>query len=229
VWSDSELGWVLKEQDYVLERGTDFDEVILAIPPAALGDMLHAVSEQARSWLQLSTVATMSEQLWLKRTPEELGYHGAPAVHGHLEGPLDTWADLSHILAHEDWGTDSPAGLIYACGALSERADASERDRFSARLDDGLRWAMPQLSKNDVVRRYRRLNVHGSERYHQSLPGQVRLRPRVTDTGLSNLLVVGDWVRTGIDAGCVEAAVVSGRQAARALTGNPICILGEGR
>jgi hypothetical protein len=39
--------------------------------------------------------------------------------------------------------------------------------------------------------------------------------------GLSNLFLTGDWIRTGINAGCVEAAVMAGMQTSRAMTGYP--------
>jgi predicted NAD/FAD-dependent oxidoreductase len=46
-------------------------------------------------------------------------------------------------------------------------------------------------------------------------------------SGLSNLYLAGDWLRTGLDSGCVEAAVMGGLQASRALSGYPQVIEGE--
>jgi uncharacterized protein with NAD-binding domain and iron-sulfur cluster len=45
--------------------------------------------------------------------------------------------------------------------------------------------------------------------------------------GLSNLFLVGAWTRNGRSYGCVEAAVMSGRQAARAISGAPLVVFGE--
>jgi hypothetical protein len=42
------------------------------------------------------------------------------------------------------------------------------------------------------------------------------------------LFLAGDWVRTGLDAGCVEAAVMAGRATARAITGGNMTIPGFG-
>src|SRR5262249_35639457 len=39
--------------------------------------------------------------------------------------------------------------------------------------------------------------------------------------------LAGDWVRTGINAGCVEAAVQAGLMASRAISGRPAEIVGE--
>jgi hypothetical protein len=68
---------------------------------------------------------------------------------------------------------------------------------------------------------YWRANVDPSERYVQSLPGSDRYRLRPDDTGYANLYVVGDWTDCGFNAGCVEAAAMSGLVAARAMGGGP--------
>jgi hypothetical protein len=63
---------------------------------------------------------------------------------------------------------------------------------------------------------YWRANVDPSDLYVQSLPGTDRYRLAPGDTGFANLVVAGDWTDCGLNAGCVEAAVRSGRLAARA-------------
>ena len=47
------------------------------------------------------------------------------------------------------------------------------------------------------------------------------------ESGLANLVLAGDWTRNGIDAGCVESAMTSGLQAARALIGHQRRFPGE--
>jgi len=64
---------------------------------------------------------------------------------------------------------------------------------------------------------YLRANVEPSERYVLSVPGSGRYRIAPGDTGFSNLYAVGDWTACGLDAGCVEAAVISGMLAANAI------------
>ncbi len=73
---------------------------------------------------------------------------------------------------------------------------------------------------------YFRANVAGSERYVQSVPGSTELRLRPGESGFDNLYLAGDWVRTGLDAGCVEAAAMGGLGAAAALSGRRIDIAG---
>ena len=66
-----------------------------------------------------------------------------------------------------------------------------------------------------------------SDRYVQSRPGSVRARLPSAGTGYRNLVMAGDWTLTALSAGCVEAAVMSGMHAARALCGHPARIAGD--
>ena len=52
----------------------------------------------------------------------------------------------------------------------------------------------------------------------QSVPGSDKYRLRSDESGYDNLVLAGDWTDCGINAGCIEAAVMSGLQAANALT-----------
>jgi len=75
---------------------------------------------------------------------------------------------------------------------------------------------------------YWRANVSDWERYVLTPAGSVEHRLPSDDSGFENLVLAGDWTRTGIDGGCVEAAVISGLDAAQALTGLPQPIPGKG-
>jgi hypothetical protein len=60
-----------------------------------------------------------------------------------------------------------------------------------------------------------------------SAPGSVRARLPSAGTGYRNLVMAGDWTLTALSAGCIEAAVMSGMHAARALCGHPARIAGD--
>jgi uncharacterized protein with NAD-binding domain and iron-sulfur cluster len=64
-------------------------------------------------------------------------------------------------------------------------------------------------------------NVSPTERYTLSLPGSTAYRISPLDRTYDNLTVAGDWTACGFNAGCVEAAVMSGRLAAHALSLRP--------
>ncbi len=62
-----------------------------------------------------------------------------------------------------------------------------------------------------------RANIEPSERYVLSVPGSSGSRIAPDDTDFANLYVAGDWTACTIDAGCVEAAVISGMVAANGI------------
>ena len=64
-------------------------------------------------------------------------------------------------------------------------------------------------------------NVDPSERYILSLPGTTRYRISPLDNTYDNLTIAGDWTSCGFDVGCVEAAVISGKLAAHAISSFP--------
>lgn len=64
-------------------------------------------------------------------------------------------------------------------------------------------------------------NVNPSDRYALALPGSARYRISPLDNTYDNLTIAGDWTDCGLNLGCVEAAVISGRLAAHALSHSP--------
>ena len=64
-------------------------------------------------------------------------------------------------------------------------------------------------------------NVDPSDLYVQALPGTDRYRLRSDQSGYRDLYLAGDWTDSGLNAGCIEAAVLSGLQAANAVLGRP--------
>jgi uncharacterized protein with NAD-binding domain and iron-sulfur cluster len=64
-------------------------------------------------------------------------------------------------------------------------------------------------------------NVNPSDRYSLSLPGSSAYRISPLDRSYDNLTIAGDWTDCGLNAGCVEAAVMSGRLAAHAIARSP--------
>ena len=73
-----------------------------------------------------------------------------------------------------------------------------------------------------------RANIDPSERYVISVVGSSKYRLDTDGSGFKNLYLTGDWIKTGLNAGCVEAATMAGMQTSRAISGYPVLIKGEG-
>jgi uncharacterized protein with NAD-binding domain and iron-sulfur cluster len=171
--------------------------------------------------------------------------------------PYDTWAAMRQVLPSEDWPQASlPHSVQYFCGAmaLSElpprsdtgfpaRAAAQAKANAIGLLGERVKalwkeagssfpwqWLVDPLGAEGPARmdrQYWRANVDPSERYVLSVAGSSVQRLSSIGTGLPNLFLAGDWLRTGLDSGCVEAAVMGGMQAARAIGGYPADIPGD--
>lgn len=57
--------------------------------------------------------------------------------------------------------------------------------------------------------------------------GSTQWRLRADRSGFGHLFLAGAWTDTGFNTECIEAAVISGKQAARAITGSDARIVGE--
>ncbi len=68
---------------------------------------------------------------------------------------------------------------------------------------------------------YWRANVNPTDRYVLALPGSLKHRISPLDPTYDNLTIAGDWTDCGFNEGCTEAAVISGRLAAHALSASP--------
>ncbi len=64
-------------------------------------------------------------------------------------------------------------------------------------------------------------SVNPSDRYTLSLPGSLIYRISPLDRTYDNLTIAGDWTDCGFNAGCVEAAVMSGMLAGHAISQLP--------
>jgi uncharacterized protein with NAD-binding domain and iron-sulfur cluster len=237
-----------------LKSGEDFDAVVLAIPVGALEQIACELMKADRDFCQMvrrsATVRTQAFQLWTRRPPAELGHpHGADSVAATFVEPLDTYCDMEQVLAAECWRPqDGVRGVSYVCGVLDDRdetpAQATERVKRNALeyvgRDIGHLWPAlgddpwPELADADEGQgearfdaQYWRANTAPWERYVITPSGNPATRLPADRSGFANMVLAGDWTRTPINGGCVEAAVISGMQAARALTGGDETIVGE--
>ena len=252
----------------ILNKGTDFDTIILGIPIAGLKEICRSLVEKSSKWRSMldrvKTVQTQAFQLWLTKDLSECGWKLPSPILGAYVEPLDTWADMSHLLAVEEWAHPvNPKQIAYFCGVmetcdeLAPRNDLSvpsaQSEKCKAAAIDYLNrdsahfWPTTSVKSNpptfdwsclastsganEVARfdsQYWRANIDPSERYVQAVAGSTRFRLKSDGSGFSNLILAGDWIRNGFNSpGCIESAVISGKQAARVVSGSNAKIIGE--
>ena len=76
-------------------------------------------------------------------------------------------------------------------------------------------------------RQWFRANIDPSELYVLSETNSSKFRLKTDQSGFENLYITGDWIDNGLNAGCVEASVIAGKQTARAVLKQDHEIFGE--
>lgn len=97
---------------------------------------------------------------------------------------------------------------------------------------EGFEWSLlDDLTSGSGVARfdsqYWRANIAPAERYVLSVPNSTKYKLKASQSGFKNLYLAGDWVRNGLDFGCIESATMGGLQASQAICGYPKEIVGE--
>jgi uncharacterized protein with NAD-binding domain and iron-sulfur cluster len=120
-----------------LQRGKDFDEIVLGIPLGELRRVCAELPEVNSNWGRmfgkLTTTRTIAAQLWFTRTNEDLGYATPGRTLTGNAQPLSCWADMSHLLSRETWkGDERPQSIAYFCGQLRGEAASSAEEAADA-------------------------------------------------------------------------------------------------
>jgi uncharacterized protein with NAD-binding domain and iron-sulfur cluster len=229
-----------------LRAGTDFDVVVFGISIGAIPFVCQELVQALPPWQSMvdkvKTGSTQGVQVWFKQDLAHLGWTGKPPILDAWIPPLNTWADMSNLLDHkrENWPVGAaPLTLAYFCGPMEgDIADIGET-RFpllayravianaQTLLQTNLAtlWTGPGghgVPPHSVQSVYYRPNIDPSERYVLSLAGSAGFRLKANQSGISNLVITGDWIENGYNGGCIEAATWAGIQAANVLIGRPI-------
>ncbi len=227
------------EDVITLRRGRDFDQIVLAVSlgmvPHVASELIEADPRWASMVTNVSTVATRSLQVWTATDETEMGWPHAGSTSAAYVPPFDTYASMSHLLETEGPQPDGPAAVSYFCSVLPEThadpatADAQVAETAHDFLNGGTDHIWPRMRTSDggfrwreVLDTYTRANVDPSDRYVQSLPGSGAHRIPADASGFDSLTLAGDWTDSGLNAGCIEAAVISGLQAANTVLGREI-------
>ncbi len=134
---DHESGWMPDQPwDKIiqLQRGHDFDHVVLAIPIGALPPICTDLAKRNQRWAlmlesgrpdSIRTIQTLNVQLWLKKTVQELGWQSVhPLIELGFRRPVDTWADYDQVAARENLPPSAGVGhLAYLLDSLKDAPD----------------------------------------------------------------------------------------------------------
>ncbi|MCA9670087.1 MAG: NAD(P)-binding protein [Myxococcales bacterium] len=121
-----------------LERGRDFDAVVLGISIGAFPYICRELIDNAakprfgQMVRDVKTTQTQALQLWLGPDAAGLGWDAErwprPVLCPYRE-PFDTWADMSHLIEREDFPPSHPVGhLAYLCSPFPDSEAPPPRD-----------------------------------------------------------------------------------------------------
>jgi uncharacterized protein with NAD-binding domain and iron-sulfur cluster len=181
--------------------------------------VLTAYAQPFNTWADLSYLGAVER--WPAGAVGSVAYSCGPLRTMQPGGdPLRFPAEVSAAVRAQaaDW-LRANAGHLWPLGAPAGAPDGLDA---SLLCDPEERQGEARLDAQ-----YWRGNVNPSDTYVLSVPGSGALRLAPGEAGFTNVVVAGDWVRTAINAGCIEAAVMGGMAAARAVTGAPRYIYGE--
>lgn len=237
-----------------LVAGRDFDQLVLGISiasfPYIAKELMDANPHFSAMVDSVKTTQTMGVQLWFKPDLKQLGWDlTSPVVIPYVE-PLDTWADMTHLLRREDWPAGAVNNLAYLTSAMEDdgplppRSDHGYAQRQNERQKqitiDWLNTNVPPLwpkaatptgqinwellydpqdrvGEERMDAQYWRAPYSPSERYVLSVPSSNQTRLRAEQSGFSNVMLTGDWTKTALSVGCLEAATMAGIMTARAI------------
>ena len=187
------------------------------MPPSEEGPILSGFSEPFDTWAAMQNLVD-KEQWPLNNSPKNIAYFCSAFACAEYPPQSD---HTFPARAKADVKTN-----------LTQLVTTNMQPLWPLAYDqNGFDWSV--LYANDVSgkarldQQYWRVNVDPSERYVLSVAGSSQYRLATDGTQFSNLFITGDWIKTGVNAGCVEAAVMAGMQTARALCGYPQSISGE--
>jgi uncharacterized protein with NAD-binding domain and iron-sulfur cluster len=123
-------GWQ-NDSSFDMIKGQDFDQIVLAIPVAALKDICRTVIKKEAKWQSMvdkvQTVQTQAVQLWLKDDLLEMGMDlpkwgieaGMEPIMDTYANPINSWAEMTSLIEWENWPKDNkPGDLAYFCGPM---------------------------------------------------------------------------------------------------------------
>jgi uncharacterized protein with NAD-binding domain and iron-sulfur cluster len=165
----------------------------------------------------IDTFASMPQTLWAEDWPAD----GRPQTVAYFCGALDVpWPT-----------TEDHATYVQRCRETARDEAVNFLDHLvgvhlpGAITETGFAWHLLAGANGEqgaaaLATQHLSVNIDPSDRYVLSIPGTDDYRLRPDESGFDNLVLAGDWTDSGLNSGCIEAAVLSGLQAANAIIGH---------
>lgn len=162
------------------------------------------------------TWASMPQTLWAEAWPD----HDRPGTVAYYCGVVNA-----------EWPSDierTAYAAPYEKQVRNEAVELVERNLSlyfpNASGEKGFRWELLHGADGlagaaAIATQHVSTNVDPSDRYVLTIPGTDQYRLRPDESGYDNLVLAGDWTDMGLNSGCIEAAVMSGLEAANAVMG----------
>ncbi|WP_346657355.1 FAD-dependent oxidoreductase [Bradyrhizobium monzae] len=206
---------------------------------------------------KLPLVPSISVQVWSKRTLSQLGWTAPKPAMVCTPQPLGVWADMSQLLGRFESEAKSLHYICDVMDTQLYRNPATQADvpEHATRLGKSLAvywfqekaatlWPAAVLARGgfdwDVLYspgnekgqerlagQVVRANVNPSDCCIATAAGTTAFRLGTDESGFEHLFLCGSWIRSGLNTECIEAAVMSGMQAARAISGEERPVPGE--
>lgn len=156
-------------------------------------------------------------------------------VYTDVDETMDTWVAMDQLIHFEHYPPGDVGTIAYLTGILNvgdwnplvEINHTAARTTAIANSNHFLTNLAPQLwgggttplppDQSWIRDQYVRSNTFPSDLYVLSVTGSKGFRLSCREKHFSNVWIVGDWTRNGLDIGYVEAAVTSGLLCARSI------------
>lgn len=198
----------LRFRDQMKTYEKEVDKVILAIPAEKLADLLDDGMYAAPGLFNVRYIRTQpmaALDMYLTRR-----YAGLPEDHVNL---MDSKFGLSFIDVSQIWQGYNTTVLNIIASDFTTLETLSSEDAVTQIVDE-IRRYLPGLEWSDIKKTNFQSNIN--EPLFMNDVGVWQYRPKAK-TELTNLYLAGDYCRSHIDLVCMEGAITTGLQAAKAL------------